>query len=199
MPKVSADHRLARKRQVSAAAVRLFARKGFDGTSMADIIEASGLSAGAIYGHYKSKDELILFAISDLFETRVKHVEIALALDPMPAPGEVIRLLLEGIATEIGDLGILLLVWGQASLEPQMRGIADLIIERFLDLFNKYLRSWYSSALNMPVAQAEENAGVFAALYVGILQGYVVQSSAHAGFDRDAYLAAASAIRPEGL
>ena len=56
MPKVSEEYRTARRSEIARAALRCFARKGFDATSMADIIAESGLSAGAIYGHYKSKN-----------------------------------------------------------------------------------------------------------------------------------------------
>ena len=50
MPKVSEQHREARRDQIVDAALRCFSRKGFQRTSMADIIAESGLSAGAIYG-----------------------------------------------------------------------------------------------------------------------------------------------------
>lgn len=38
----------------------LFATKGFNGTSMNDIVIESGLSKGAIYGHFESKERLFL-------------------------------------------------------------------------------------------------------------------------------------------
>ncbi len=39
---------------------RLFATKGFNGTSMNDIVKESGFSKGAIYGHFESKERLFL-------------------------------------------------------------------------------------------------------------------------------------------
>jgi AcrR family transcriptional regulator len=38
----------------------LFSTKGFNGTSMNDIVKASGFSKGAIYGHFESKERLFL-------------------------------------------------------------------------------------------------------------------------------------------
>ena len=38
---------------------RLFLVKGFDKTSMKDIAETAGISKGAIYHHFQSKDEII--------------------------------------------------------------------------------------------------------------------------------------------
>jgi AcrR family transcriptional regulator len=59
MPKVSEAHRAARQRQIIDAARRCFARDGFHQASMLDIVQESGLSAGAIYGHFKSKEEIV--------------------------------------------------------------------------------------------------------------------------------------------
>jgi AcrR family transcriptional regulator len=46
------------KTKVERAAVDLFAASGFDGVSVADIAAAAGVSQGALYRHYRSKEEL---------------------------------------------------------------------------------------------------------------------------------------------
>jgi AcrR family transcriptional regulator len=46
------------KTKVERAAVDLFAANGFDGVSIADIATAAGVSQGALYRHYPSKEEL---------------------------------------------------------------------------------------------------------------------------------------------
>jgi AcrR family transcriptional regulator len=53
---------------VERAAADLFAAKGFDGVSIADIAAAAGVSQGALYRHYPSKEELAwaLFSIAYL-------------------------------------------------------------------------------------------------------------------------------------
>lgn len=60
--RVGADTRA----RIEAAAVELFARKGVDGTSVRDIAEKVGVSEGALYRHFSSKDELA----RELFLTR---------------------------------------------------------------------------------------------------------------------------------
>lgn len=42
------------------SAEHLFAAKGYNGTSMNDIVDESGLSKGAIYGHFTDKERLFL-------------------------------------------------------------------------------------------------------------------------------------------
>jgi len=44
--------------KVERAAIELFATKGTDGVSIAEIAAAAGVSQGALYRHYSSKDDL---------------------------------------------------------------------------------------------------------------------------------------------
>jgi len=46
------------KDRVERAAIELFAARGVDGVSIADIAAAAGVAQGALYRHYRSKDEL---------------------------------------------------------------------------------------------------------------------------------------------
>ncbi len=48
-------------------AIRAFARKGFKETSMDEIASESGVSKGAIYWYYRSKDELIMELMDTFF------------------------------------------------------------------------------------------------------------------------------------
>jgi AcrR family transcriptional regulator len=51
------------RHQLLDAASRVVAAKGYDGTRIVDIIRESGLSSGAVYGRFDSKDELVLAAV----------------------------------------------------------------------------------------------------------------------------------------
>ena len=163
---------------------------------MAEIIAESGLSAGAIYGHYKSKDELIQSAITEVLDARFTTAEPADG-DLLPPPGEIILRFLGGIEHDMGALGLLVQVWGQAVLDPSSRKAADRIGVRLKEIFESYLRRWYVQDLGLQQEAAARQAKKFAGLYLGIMQGYIVQSSIFASFDGPAYLEAASAIRPE--
>jgi AcrR family transcriptional regulator len=49
--------------QLLAAAARVFARRGYAGTKIQDIVREAGLSTGAVYGRFRSKDELLREAV----------------------------------------------------------------------------------------------------------------------------------------
>jgi len=46
--------------KIERAALKLFVGEGIDGSTTRDIAEHAGVSEGALYRHYKSKDELAL-------------------------------------------------------------------------------------------------------------------------------------------
>lgn len=56
------------KELIISSAEKLFLEKGFDKVSMRDISEEAKLSKGAIYHHYKSKDEIIKEIINKYVE-----------------------------------------------------------------------------------------------------------------------------------
>lgn len=59
MPKVSQEHFTAQREAILQSAIRCFAKRGFHRATMRDVIFDSGMSAGALYSYFKSKDELI--------------------------------------------------------------------------------------------------------------------------------------------
>ena len=51
------------REQLLDAAARVFARQGYAGTKIQDIVREAGLSTGAVYGRFRSKDELLREAV----------------------------------------------------------------------------------------------------------------------------------------
>lgn len=73
MPKVSDDHLAARRKQILQGARQCFAEYGYDGATVRRIEQATGLSRGAIFHHYKDKDALFL-ALAHEDATRMADV-----------------------------------------------------------------------------------------------------------------------------
>jgi AcrR family transcriptional regulator len=78
VPRVSQRHRDARRQQIVDAARRCFTRNGFQATSMQDIFAESGLSAGAVYGYFASKDDLVAAIVEEELPRWASAVERAL-------------------------------------------------------------------------------------------------------------------------
>lgn len=62
MPKVPPAYAEARTRDITDAAYRVFARRGFAEATMQEIAEEAGLSVGALYQYFKGKDEIVVAA-----------------------------------------------------------------------------------------------------------------------------------------
>ena len=65
MPRVSQDQLDARRREILAAARACFARLGYEGATVRRLEEATGLSRGAIFHHFRDKDSLFLAVAED--------------------------------------------------------------------------------------------------------------------------------------
>jgi AcrR family transcriptional regulator len=78
MPKVTEEHRQARRDLILDAAYKCFLLNGFHRTSMKDICREAGVSVGAVYLHFKSKDEIIEAIWKMTQEARVDRFDSAM-------------------------------------------------------------------------------------------------------------------------
>jgi AcrR family transcriptional regulator len=54
----------ALRRRLLDAAIRVVAQKGYDGARIRDIVKEAGMSTGAVYGRWESKDDLVREALA---------------------------------------------------------------------------------------------------------------------------------------
>ncbi len=57
------DDGIETERKIVLAALELFVRKGYHGTSITDIMNKVGMTKGSLYAHFKSKGELLLLIL----------------------------------------------------------------------------------------------------------------------------------------
>lgn len=147
MPPVSQRYRDSRRRQIIDAARRCFAQAGFHGTSMQDIFAESSLSAGAVYGYFAGKDDLVDAIVEEVL------TEIAAALDTLtdteslPPPHEVLSRVLQVLdrpphGSELARLAVQ--VWAEAARSPELSarlaGYYRQMRDRFTTLVQRYQR-----------------------------------------------------------
>ncbi|WP_461022499.1 TetR/AcrR family transcriptional regulator [Thalassiella azotivora] len=63
------------------AATRLFAERGYEGTSVQQVVDAAGLTKGAMYHYYASKDDLLAQIYTRLLAMQTEHLERIAAAD----------------------------------------------------------------------------------------------------------------------
>lgn len=60
MPKITQEAVDERRAHIVAAAHRVFASKGLSRATLRDVFQEAGMSAGAVYNYYQTKDDLVL-------------------------------------------------------------------------------------------------------------------------------------------
>jgi AcrR family transcriptional regulator len=68
------ERREETRRELIAAALTVFAREGFHGATLDQIAREAGYTTGAIYWHFKNKDELFLAAFDEYAIARVREL-----------------------------------------------------------------------------------------------------------------------------
>ena len=77
--------------QILAAAMSVMADKGFAGTSMNDIVRASGLSKGGVYWHFASKDDIVTAVFDLFFEAQVAALKVIVDEPDVSATDKLMR------------------------------------------------------------------------------------------------------------
>lgn len=172
MPKVSAEHLERRREQILEAAMSCFARKGFHETSMQDVFAESGMSAGAVYRYFKSKDAIIK-AIAERAMGQVGPVfEEMLAHDPIPPLDEAIARFLAALREiEDGPMRVAPQAWAAAVYDPNVAEYASTFMTR--------VRGWWIELVTRErdLGRLPANADVDAigAVLFGLIPGFLFQ------------------------
>lgn len=117
MPRVSQAHLDARRQQIVDAARARFASHGFARTSMADIVTESGLSNGAIYRYFTSKDEIVIAVCEQGAEAMPKSLTI-----------EEVRRTLEYVRARARDTDharLVAQIYAEAAVSPPLAAIVQ--------------------------------------------------------------------------
>ncbi|KAF0824105.1 TetR/AcrR family transcriptional regulator [Cytobacillus firmus] len=81
---------MSKKQLIMESALELFAKQGFEATSVQQITVHSGISKGAFYLSFKSKDELIMALIDQFMEQFISDID-RIVKDPNNTGGELLR------------------------------------------------------------------------------------------------------------
>jgi TetR/AcrR family transcriptional repressor of nem operon len=83
MVRYTKEHKQETRQRIIATAGRRLKQDGIDGSGVATLMKDAGLTNGAFYAHFESKDDLVAAAIADQLHTQ--HANIVAQADPGPA------------------------------------------------------------------------------------------------------------------
>jgi AcrR family transcriptional regulator len=169
-----------RREQIKQAALRLFARRGFDGTKTSLIAAEAGISEGLIYRYFSSKDELYAELVEQLMEEAGKAIESVAHLPGTPYE-QLCALTRDMLDEKNKDAFMIIHKGRQAEHIPEkaahllQRHSADALIEQLLPIYVKGQQagqfaagnpreriSWYIMLLNSLIvtARGDEEFGL---------------------------------------
>jgi AcrR family transcriptional regulator len=184
MPPVSQRYREARRRQVLDAARRCFARAGFHNTSMQDVFAESGLSAGAVYGYFAGKDDLVAAIVEEVLAEVVTALEVVTESDPLPPLHAVAARLLHALdgGAHGGELARLAVqVWAEAGRNEELSARLAGYYREMRDRFAALVRRYQAAGGVDPSADAQQVAQVLTALGPAFLSQRALLGDVSAG------------------
>ncbi|MFE3457592.1 TetR/AcrR family transcriptional regulator [Nocardiopsis aegyptia] len=176
MPKITDERREERRLQIVHAAMRRVAAQGFHKTTMADVIRESGMSAGAVYGYFRNKEDLIIAIADKAMSLADRTIGELLEIDPLPTLSAMVEHITTAITGfqhgEQGDITrVAVVVWAEAIRDESVR---ELVTARFQVIRGRYAELIRAQQRAGRLDPAEDPELVARALF-GLIPGFVLQ------------------------
>ena len=125
MPRISAAHEQQVRQRIITAAAEVFAEKGYQRATIADVVQRSGLSVGAIYTHFTGKDALFiqsceLISGQGLDQLAIRLAPLTTTADKLAAAAAYYVETIDEFEDAPGQVG-LVRAWAEAPDEPEVR------------------------------------------------------------------------------
>jgi AcrR family transcriptional regulator len=180
MARVSQEHLDARRRQILDGAARCVSRNGFHATSMQDILRESGLSAGAVYRYFRSKEELIAAIADEAFSSIRSAFEEAARTTPPPTPDVLLgRVLRQMLVEEVpgGDrrafARLIVQVWTETLRNERLATVLDDGYGRMRGVWADLVRAYRASGQ----MEADVDPDHVARTLIATAQGFIAQQA----------------------
>jgi AcrR family transcriptional regulator len=193
MPRVSQEHLDARRRQIVDAARRCFVRNGFHATSMQDVLAEAGLSAGAVYRYFPSKDDIIAAIADDALAKMSQAAREVLDTDPPPPLPDVVGRIvatMERLDVTQDITTVAVQVWAEALRSPALAERVAGTIKDIRGLLARVVEDYQARGLVAPDVPAE----TVARLLAGLVPGFAVQRALLGDVDAEGFEAALRAL-----
>jgi len=176
VPKISEQKRDSRRQQILDAALVCFSDNGFHQTGMADIVRQSGLSPGAVYLYFKSKDDLIEALADDRHRQEAVLGSVALGSGN---PREALRALLHAYVHWLTDPAgeprrrVSINGWAEALRNDRVRAH---VVEG-IDMPRAMIVALIERAQHARLIRKDLSADAVARILIALFQGFVLQAS----------------------
>ena len=191
VPKVTESYRRARRDEIAAAAMRVLRVKGVAGTSVADIVRESGLSAGAIYSNFTNKAELAAYVADHVTSWKLDELNALAADGAAHPPSAIMATVLNSAVNESAPFDLVVQFWGEAVPDDTLHARVVDTIDELRGGFQRAVHAWAT-------AERPDDpgfAGRLAAAMVAVCQGYILTAALRGEHGTAGYIDAVTALR----
>ena len=170
-PKVSKQHVEARRKQILDAAFACFAREGFHQTTRQEICREAGLSPGAVYSYFRSKEEIIEASCQECQEALLLIEGTTDRLDTLGVFNELADLSFGRLAKAEAEIAIQVHVqlWSEALRNPRIKESLRLREERIRQAFEDLVGGAQERGQINPSLSAQATGRVMMAMWGGLV------------------------------
>ena len=170
-----------RRNQILEAAMAVFARQGFEEARMDDIAQEVGLSKGALYLYFKSKDAIISAILQFFFSAAMKKLRGFLESEEPPSVREQLLRLNQYYVGEmkwmVSMLPISFQFYAVAARQKTVRQVHKRYFKDYREVMTALIQRGIDHGEFKPM-QAEEVAIAITALYEGLALLWMVDPDA---------------------
>ena len=197
MPRVDEGYLLSRRRQIMDAAIACFSREGFHRTTMQDIVAETGLSAGALYRYFRSKEDIVAAIAEE------HHVPEAAVLIEAKAGGDVATTLRQLVYASLGRLTdpdeqrwrrVTIQVWGEALRDDRVMRVVRQGLDEPIEILAALIGRGQKDGTLPSGIDPQGAARVCAAIFQGLVLQQAWEPDLDVGACMDAALALVEAL-----
>jgi len=171
MPRIvpKRQNSVLRRKQIIATLRKIIIKYGSEHVTVQRLAKEIGVSGGAIYRHFKSKREILLFLIDDIEEDLVGGIEKFYPIqNPLEILGKISRDLLSSIEQRKGVSFLVIAEIISLGDKRLNRKISE-VLDRFLGQIKQII----SEGIKLAEIREDINVDMAATTFFGMLQGLV--------------------------
>jgi AcrR family transcriptional regulator len=190
VPKISTVQWESRRDQILEAALLCFSENGFHQTGMSDIVRRSGMSHGAVYVYFPSKDDIIEALADDRHQREaILNTAVQQASNPLEALHALVRVYAGWMIDPSGEprrrVGIN--GWAEALRSQRVHAC----VTEGIRIPRTLIASLVAQAQRMELLSSDLSADAIARSFIALFQGFVLQVTWGEAIDIDACVAVA--------
>jgi len=161
--------------RLTEAALVLFGQYGYERTTIDHIVSHAGLSKGAFYNHFSSKEEMFIYLLEQRLKSNQQRIQSLYGQETHP--GKWLRSLLQGLLA-VADRDK---QWAMLSIEFMLRGMRDERLGSRLALLHEDWRHLIADKLRATEAyqsgRITSDPDTIAAAVMAMIDGLIIHSA----------------------